>query len=98
MPVAGRDLALPSDPEPEQQLIGGNEQEGRPGEPLPVELVVRLVDGGDRGLPDRAVSWSCPRAIEPLAEGTDEEGYARAEWTLGPGIRVHTVDAVVSHV
>lgn len=59
------------------------------------------MDGGDRGLPDRAVSWVVSAGegeIEPLAERTDEEGYARAEWTLGPEIGVHTVDAVVSHV
>ena len=105
LPIAacgGDDLALPSGADAERlELIDGDEQVGRPGARLGAELVVRLVDADGQGVSDRGVSWVVSGGgglIEPMSELTDDEGYARAAWTLGPGIGSHTADAVVSHV
>ena len=99
---AGGDLGLPSENGTEQLLlILGDEQVGLPGRPLPQHLVVRLVDKAGSGLPDQTVTWIASAGggrIRPLAERTDGDGFARAEWTLGPEVGTNTADAVVSHV
>ena len=99
---SGDDLALPSNPETERlELIAGNEQVGRPGERLARTLVVRLLEGDGSGVPDRAVTWIASAGggrVEPIADSTDPEGYARAEWTLGPETGTNTAEAIVSNV
>ena len=99
---SGSDLGLPGDGEAERlDLISGDEQEGRPGERLPRDLVVRLVDESGSGLPDRPVAWIVSAGggtLAPDADSTDADGFARAVWTLGPDIGTHTADAVVSRV
>jgi hypothetical protein len=99
---SGGDLALPSDPQPERlMLVDGQGQEGRPGQRLPTELVVRLVDGSGEGVPDRPVTWVVSAGggqVQPRADSTDQEGYLRARWTLGPEIGVNTLDAVASNI
>jgi hypothetical protein len=99
----GGDLSLPSSGTGADrlELIGGDEQVAGPGEPLPGELVVRLVDGSGAGIADRAITWvvsSGGGRVEPAAGRTDEEGRATARWTLGPEPGSNTADAVVSHV
>ena len=98
----GGDLSLPTDTETERlELVDGDEQVGRPGERLPEALVVRLVDGEGRGLADRTVTWVVSGGggrVAPSAGMTDGDGFARAEWTLGPRVGTNTAEAVVSHV
>jgi hypothetical protein len=99
---SGGDLALPSGGEPERlEPIDGDGQVGVPGERLPEALIVRLVDEDGRGLPGRAVSWVVSEGggrIEPVSDTTDDDGLARAEWTLGPDPGPNIVDAVVSRI
>ena len=99
---SGDDLALPSNPETERlELIAGDGQVGRPGERLARTLVVRLVEGNGSGVPDRTVTWIASAGggrVEPIADRTDRDGYARAEWRLGAETGTHTADAVVSNV
>jgi adhesin/invasin len=98
----GGDLALPTENGAERLLlVEGNEQVGPPGERLPAPLIVRLVDGSGRGIPDRAVNWVVSAGggrITPGGDSTDEDGLATAEWTLGDESGTNTVEAVVSRV
>jgi hypothetical protein len=98
----GGDLALPSDSDNEHLvLIDGDEQEGLPGERLPGDLIVRLVDGAGVGIADRKVSWVVSAGggrLEPTSTSTNADGFAAARWTLGPEAGTHAADAVVSQV
>ena len=94
----GDDLVLPSDTAGTVQIVDGNGQEGRSGRTLSDPLVVRLVDESGEGLPDRTVQWvphSGSGTIDPVSDMTDAEGFATAEWTLGPGAGLQRVDAQV---
>lgn len=67
-------------------LASGNQQEGDVGATLAEKLVVRAVDRGGNGMKGVAVQWVVTAGdgtIEPDAATTDDEGYARATWTLG---------------
>jgi hypothetical protein len=99
---SGGDLSLPSDADGERlTMIDGNGQTGRPGERLPDELAVRLLDERGAGISGRPVTWVVSEGggrIDPASDSTDAEGYARADWILGPDIGTNTAEAVVSHV
>ncbi len=98
----GGDLELPSTPDTERlEPVAGDDQVGRPGERLPRTLVVRLVTGSGSGIPDRPVTWIASTGggtVEPEGERTDADGYARADWILGPEAGANSAEAVVSHV
>lgn len=98
----GGDLVLPSEADGDRlTLVDGDDQVGRPGEPLPGRLVVRLVDASGAGLPERAVTWVVSAGggtVEPASQETDDEGFARAVWTLGPDEGPNRAEAVVSFV
>lgn len=98
----GGDLSLPAEVDGDRlTLVGGDDQLGRPGGRLPGELVVRLVDAGGDGLPDQVVTWVVSAGggtIEPDSEATDDEGFARAVWTLGPDEGPNRAEAVVSFI
>lgn len=98
----GDDLGLPSGPGSERlERVSGDQQVGRPGERLGTMLVVRLVDREGSGIAERAVTWIVSAGggrVEPVADSTDRDGYARAEWSLGPNAGTNTVEAVVSNV
>lgn len=98
----GGDLELPSDTDGERlALIDGDGQQGRPGERLPADLVVRLLDGAGSGIADRAITWVASQGggrLERASSTTDAEGFASARWILGPEVGTNTAEAVVSHV
>src|SRR5688572_29867069 len=94
----GGDLSLPSGPEPQVEIVQGDEQVGRPGIRLAEPLIVRLVDEAGNGIPDRGVVWVVNAGggdITPATGTTDAEGFASAEWTLGPVEGPNRVDAQV---
>jgi hypothetical protein len=83
----GGDLVLPEQPLSTLEIMDGNGQEGSPGDPLPERLIVRLTDHEGIGIPGRAVAWAVSSgggSINPSSDMTDAEGFATAEWTLGP--------------
>jgi hypothetical protein len=98
----GGDLGLPTEGAGERlEIVDGDRQVARPGARLPKALVVRLLDEENEPIPDRLVAWVVSAGggeIRPVADSTDGGGIAAAEWTLGPEIGTHTVEAVVSRV
>jgi hypothetical protein len=83
----GDDLVLPESAAGTLAIVEGNGQEGSAGAALPNPLIVRLTDDQDVGIPDRTVVWvvnSGGGTISPSTGMTDAEGFASAEWTLGP--------------
>ena len=97
----GGDLGLPTEEAGERlELVDGDDQVGRPGARLPKALVVRLLDG-NQPIADRPVTWVVSAGggeVRPVADSTDSGGIAAAQWTLGPDLGTHTVEAVVSRV
>ena len=91
----GDDLVIP--PETTQvQMVRGDDQAA-----LPDPLIVRLVDAGGNGIPNRAVLWvlrSGGGGVTPTTGTTDAEGYASAEWTLGSEPGLNSVEAQVPDV
>jgi hypothetical protein len=98
----GGDLGLPTEGLGKRvEMVDGDQQVGRPGARLPKALVVRLIDEANQPMPDRLVAWVVSAGggeVRPVADSTDGGGIAAAEWTLGPEIGTHTVEAVVSRV
>lgn len=97
----GDDLVLPEQPPSTLEIMEGNGQEGTPGAPLPDRLIVRLVDQEGAGIPGRAVAWAVSSgggSVSPTADMTDAEGFATAEWTLGPAEGVQQASAQVPGV
>ena len=94
----GGDLVLPSGAQPQVTVVQGDEQIAPPASTLAEPLIVRLVDATGRGIPDRAVVWVVNAgggSIDPATGTTDAEGFASAEWTLGPAEGPNRVDAQV---
>jgi hypothetical protein len=91
---SGDDLLLPAPGT--VQIVDGNGQEGRSGDVLADPLVVRLVNEAGEGIPDEEVRW-VPRSgsgtTDPGTGTTDSDGFATAEWTLGPAAGLQRVDA-----
>jgi adhesin/invasin len=68
-------------------LESGNQQAGRPGQPLGLPIVVRLVDALGNGVPGRTVTWpvaSGGGSVVAASPVTDAGGRVSAIWTLGP--------------
>src|SRR5687767_10480230 len=66
--------------------VDGNGQTGPAGTRLPDSLEVRVVDDFGNVVPDAAVQWRVLTGGGAIAAGddrTDDEGIARASWTLG---------------
>jgi hypothetical protein len=97
----GDDLVLPEGSPSALAVVRGNRQVGTPGTPLPDPLIVRLTDPSGVGIPDRTVVWtpeSGSGTITPATGMTDAEGFASAEWTLGPAEGVQRVSAEVPDI
>ena len=97
----GSDLLLPSESSPATiTKLGGDEQTGSVGAPLPDSVIVRIVD--QRGTPvatQRVVFTAGPDAqgaiVRPEAATTDSDGVAQAEWVLGPAAGGQSITASV---
>ena len=81
--------------------VSGDNQRAPARSELPNPLVVRLVDGGGNGIPNRAVTWLVGVGGGSVSSGTsntDGQGEATVRWTLGSGAVTNTLNAVVSGV
>lgn len=68
---------------------------GTAGEPLPDSVEARVVDRGGLPVPGVAVSFSVDERsgiVSPVVVQTDENGYARVEWTLGTQLGSNAVE------
>lgn len=80
-------------------IASGNDQLGKPGEPLSNEIVVQLVDGSGEPVlrSGTEIRWSVTYGGGSVsgAATTDESGRAAATWILGPeeGIQSARADA-----
>jgi hypothetical protein len=77
--------------------VSGNSQEALANGSLPLPLVVRVLAGGSFPAKNVAVSWNVDGGegqVIPIGNPfTDENGYARAIWTLGPANQTQSVTA-----
>lgn len=65
-------------------LLSGDGQRGRPGEPLERPLVVQVVDAGGRPSRRVDVRWTTTSGeVDPAVATTDANGEAMTVWTLG---------------
>jgi uncharacterized protein YjdB len=78
-------------------IVSGNNQTYVIGKPLAQELVVRALDANGAGLSGVPFAWQVTLgggSVVDLAERTDANGYARAQWTLGTTLGMQNVRAV----
>lgn len=81
------------------QVVSGNDQTAVAGQPLPADLVVRVVDGGGNPVAGAAVQWrvqSGGGSVSPNSGTTDASGQAAARWTLGAAAGAQTAEASVA--
>jgi protocatechuate 3,4-dioxygenase beta subunit len=81
--------------------VSGNNQSGPADQELSSPLVVRLVDQDGNGVPGRAVTWVIGTgggSVSSATNTTDGNGEAQVRWSLGSGLGLNTVNAVVSGV
>ena len=82
-------------------VVSGNNQVAVAGTLLPAAAMVRVVDGSGNGVPGTAVTWVVSiggGSVTPENGRTDDQGFANAQWTLGPQPGDNRLDAVVSGV
>ena len=95
-------MALPAPPEAAQiDAVRGDGQTALPGQALDTPLVVRLLDQEGHGVPGESVDWFVSTgggSVTPGVDITDQDGFASAQWTLGPSAGTHVLDAVVTGV
>jgi uncharacterized protein (TIGR03437 family) len=69
------------------KIIQGDKQSGKPGDTLPLSLIVEVQDGFGNILPQTPVTWSVPAAgtatLSNVINTTDQVGRASAVVTLG---------------
>jgi PKD repeat protein len=83
------------------EIVSGDGQNGTPGSQLSEELVVRVLDADNNPIAGRPVEWVIGEgggSPNPDRSNTDDQGYARTRWTLGPTAGRNTLNAVVSGV
>jgi hypothetical protein len=98
----GGDLVLPPDGESAHIVtVQGDAQTGQIGTELAGPLIVRLVDDAGQGIANRAIVWIVSAgggSIDPGSRTTDTQGFAVAQWTLGPTPGANEVQAQVPGV
>jgi len=75
-------------------IAGGDGQSAASGAPLPIPLQVLVTDGFNNPLPDVTVAFTVLTGGGTLSAApriSDEDGIARADWTLGPTTGTQTV-------
>jgi hypothetical protein len=93
----------PVTPQPtpsELQIVAGDAQNGRVGEPVPDPLVVRVLDDADRPVSGVLVVWTAQGGGSVLPESvpTDADGLAAAHLVLGPTAGDQATTAAVSEL
>lgn len=74
------------------EIVSGDQQVGVVASALPEPLVARAVDAQGRAVARAPVEWTVAAGggtITPLAATTDENGEARATWTVGESAGAH---------
>jgi hypothetical protein len=81
-------------------IIGGNDQSGDAGVPLPAPLQVRVEDSEGRPLSGAAISWQVRSGGGALAGTTvtDSRGIAEAEWSPGATVITQAATAQAPNV
>jgi hypothetical protein len=96
----GGDLTLPADGSPGQlRAISGYDQQGHVNSVLPELLVVQVVDGAGRPVPNAALRFQTdePAArLVPPEVPTNENGYAAAQVHLGSREGTQTFEAFLA--
>lgn len=66
-------------------IIGGNNQTGPAGEPLPQPLHVYVTDAVGRAVPAQEILWTAVQGtVSAPVDSTDDAGGSTVIWTLGP--------------
>jgi hypothetical protein len=81
------------------EAVGGIEQNGAPGAPLPDSLSVKVTDASGHAVPDVVVTWSVLTGggtISPASSTTNGSGVASAQFILGLPIGEQLAQAEVS--
>jgi hypothetical protein len=85
-------------PTPSLQIIAGNDQTGRVGEPVADPLVVRVDDESGVPVSGIVVVWTVQGggSVDPDSVPTDSDGLAVVSRVLGPNAGEQTTTAAVS--
>jgi Bacterial Ig-like domain (group 1) len=76
------------------ERASGDNQSARVGDPLPDELVVRVIDAFGNPISGVSVEWSASQgSVAPGSTVTEENGRAATSWTLGMTTGEQTVTA-----
>lgn len=81
------------------EIVSGSDQTAVAGQPLPAELVVRVLDQDANPVPGATVRWSVASgggSVSPSSTTSDASGQAAARWTLGGSAGAQSVEASVS--
>ena len=96
------DLVLPPGGETARIVtVEGDAQTGPVGAELPGPLIVQLVDDAGNGIANRAIVWIVSAgggSVDPGSRTTDPQGFAVAQWTLGPAPGANEVQVQVPGV
>jgi hypothetical protein len=96
------DLTLPGPGEPASlTIVGGNRQQGAPGEVVPEPLIVELVDAIGHPVPGRVVAFQFldpldGAVVDPGTGATDTAGRVSVRARLGPETGAQPLDAFVA--
>ncbi len=98
----GGDLTLPGPGEPALlTIVGGNSQQGAPGELVPEPLIVELVDGIGQPVSGRVVAFQFldpvdGAAVDPGTGATDAAGRVSVRARLGQETGAQPLEAFVT--
>jgi hypothetical protein len=80
-------------------IIGGNNQTGPAGEPLPQPLHVYVTDAVGRAVPAQEILWTAAQGtVSAPVDSTDDAGGSAVIWTLGPEEGLQEVTATATGV
>lgn len=77
-------------------IASGDGQQGTPGQPLPLPLVVRVTDAFGNGVAGVTVEFNVLAgggSTAPTVATTDATGHASSQWTLGATLGVQQLEA-----
>jgi probable HAF family extracellular repeat protein len=95
LPVAVLSARATAGPPVRLEKATGDGQQGPAGGPLPLPLLVRVLDAFGNPVPGAAVAWlaSGEGSVAPALSQSDAAGEARVVWTLGPAAGEQAVQA-----
>jgi hypothetical protein len=95
---AGPPISVPLLPRPDSlSVVSGDAQQGPIGSPLPLPLVVRVLDADGIGFPGVSVAFTpTSGSVSPQTVVSDSMGNAQTSWTLGSASGQQSVTVSVS--